>query len=116
MSKNHKLKQTIYSAIDNLYQERDRTTELKNDLDYDTEFGVLVTTTTRLKIINELLVIMKILKHDSKDKQILNKIDKLKPRLKLHFKQLEKMNQKNTEQNREYFTLILKIIYSFVLF
>lgn len=49
MSKNHKLKQTIYSAIDNLYQERDRTTELKNDLDYDTEFGVLVTTTTRLK-------------------------------------------------------------------
>lgn len=116
MSKNHKLKQTIYSAIDNLYQERDRTTELKNDLDYDTEFGALVTTTTRLKIINELLVIMKILKRDSKDKEILNKINKLKPRLKLHFKQLEKMNQKNTEQNREYFTLIFKIIYSFVLF
>lgn len=115
-TKNKKIKQTFYEAIDNLYQERDRTTELKNDLDYDTEFGELVATTTRLKIINELLVIMKILKRDSKDKEVLNKINKLKPRLKLHFKQLEKMNQKNTEQNREYFTLILKIIYSFVLF
>jgi len=116
MSKNHQLKQTIYSAIDNLYQERDRTTELKNDLDYDTEFGELMTTTTRLKIINELLVIMKILRRDSKDKEILIRVKQLTPRLKLHFKQLKNLHQKNYHKNTEYFELILKIIYSFVLY
>lgn len=116
MSKNQQLNQTIYSAIDNLYDEKERITELKNDLDYDTEFGELVATSTRLKIINELLTIMKILRRDNKDKQILIRVKQLTPRLKLHFNQLKKLHQKNYDKNTEYFELILKIIYSFALF
>lgn len=112
-----KLNQKLYECIDNLYDELERNYNVKSVLDYETEFGELISVTTRLKIINELIIIFKMIKKKNTDKQIiLEKLLNVKKRIKLHFKQLKKLKQKNINENIEYFIIILKIIYGYVLF
>jgi len=111
-----KINQKLYYCIDNLYDELERNYNVKSVIDYETQFGELITVTTRLKIINELILIFKMIKKNTDKQIILEKLLNVKKRIKLHFKQLKKLKQKNINENIEYFTMILKIIYSYVIF
>ena len=42
------IKNKIYLTINGLHEELDRSYELKNELNFDEEFGELVATTTRI--------------------------------------------------------------------
>ena len=114
---------------DHLYQELEIATDLKNDTDFDETFGVKITSTTREKIFKEAIEIFKLMKYSllgkSKvkgvegDKSPLEEISqrtiKLSKRIKLHFYQIKKLKQDNYKDNVEYFTNLLKVIYSFLL-
>ena len=124
---------------DHLYQELEIATDLKNDTDFDETFGVKITATTREKIFKEAIEIFKLMKKIcigrpaklpslkrflqsglgkvglSSLEEISQRTIKLSKRIKLHFYQIKKLKQDNYKDNVEYFTNLLKVIYSFLL-
>ena len=123
---------------DHLYNELEIATDLKNDTDFDETFGVKITATTREKIFKEAIEIFKLMKKicigrfqtsckttfpaisgltkgQNHYEEISNRTIKLSKRIKLHFYQIKKLKQNNYEDNVEYFTNLLRIIYSFLL-
>ena len=115
----------IYETIDSVYYEIDRAYELKNELNFSTDLGRLITIETRLKILKQILAHYNIIKHLNKgdvdgDKLIKEKIlidgmPNLVKRCRLHFYQLRKLKQSNYEGNKMYFTLMIKMLYMFCL-
>ena len=104
---------------DHLYNELEIATDLKNDTDFDETFGVKITATTREKIFKEAIEIFKLMKFTTKGQnhyeEISNRTIKLSKRIKLHFYQIKKLKQDNYNANVEYFTNLLRVIYSFLL-
>jgi hypothetical protein len=105
-----------------LYNELEIATDLKNDTDFDETFGVKITATTREKIFKEAIEIFKLMKYSLLGKakvkgveEISNRTIKLAKRIKLHFYQIKKLKQDNYNANVEYFTNLLRVIYSFLL-
>lgn len=113
------IKNKIYLTINGLHEELDRSYELKNELNFDEEFGELVATTTRIKILKEFIEIFKLVKKNDKknDKkyEILQRISALTKRCKLHFFQLKKLQTENYKDNVMYFTTLMKVLYSLVI-
>jgi len=103
----------IYATINNLYDELDQAKELKTKLDIDTEFDILIVTTTRIHIYEELIVIFKLLKKDHKA-EALQRTAKLTKKIKIHFTQLRKLKTQNYKDNVIYFTYLIKMIYQMV--
>ena len=106
------IKNKIYTTINQLHEELDKSYEFKKDLDFDTELGELVTTITRIKILREFINIFKLTKSLDKKTLILEKTSNLTKRCKLHFCQLKKLQTENYEDNVKYFTTLMKVIYS----
>jgi len=106
------IKNKIYTTINQLHEELDKSYEFKKDLDFDTELGELVTTITRIKILREFINIFKLTKSLDKKTLILEKTSNLTKRCKLHFCQLKKLQTENYEDNVLYFTTLMKVIYS----
>ena len=114
---------------DHLYNELEIATDLKNDTDFDETFGVKITATTREKIFKEAIEIFKLMKKicigrpaisgltkgQNHYEEITQRTIKMSKRIKLHFYQIKKLKQNNYEDNVEYFTNLLRIIYSFLL-
>ena len=115
----------VYEAIDNIQYEIDRANELKNELNFESHLGRLITVETRLKILKEFLKHYKQIKHLNKgningdklikDKILIDGMPKLVQRCKLHFYQLRKLKQSNYAENKMYFTLMIKLLYMFCL-
>ena len=94
--------------------------KLRNPItDFDETFGVKITATTREKIFKEAIEIFKLMRFTAKGQnhyeEISNRTIKLAKRIKLHFYQIKKLGQDNYKDNVEYFTNLLRVIYSFLL-
>jgi hypothetical protein len=104
---------------DHLYHELEIATDLKNDTDFNETFGVKITATTREKIFKEAIEIFKLMRFTAKGQnhyeEISQRTIKLSKRIKLHFYQIKKLKQDNYNDNVEYFTNLLRVIYSFLL-
>ena len=109
---NREIKNKIYATINNLHDELDKSYELKKKLNFDTEFPELITNETRIKIIKEFIEIYKLAKKNTKDKLILERISNITKRLKLHLSQLKRLETKNYEDNKRYFTILLRVLFS----
>jgi hypothetical protein len=119
------IKMKINESISNIHYEIDSANDLKNKLNFDTEMGRILTVVTRLKILREFLKLFKQIKllnrgdieNDILIKQhiLVDNMPALTRRCKLHFYQLRRLEESNYEHNTIYFTLIIKLIYSFCL-
>lgn len=110
------IKNKIYSTINGLHDELDKSYELKKELNFNEELGELVATTTRIKILKEFIEIFKLLKKNvgvAKD-QIIKRTIVLTKRCKLHFYQLKKLQTINYENNVMYFTTLMRVLYSLI--
>ena len=106
------IKNKIYTTIGGLHDELDKSYELKKELDFDTEFPELITTTTRIKLLKEFINIFKLAKHQNTRSEMLNNINLVTKRCKLHFSQLKRLETKNYEDNVLYFTTLMRVVYS----
>jgi hypothetical protein len=105
------VKDNIYSTINNLYEEIDNAKEERKVIDFDSEFDILMVTTTRIQIYEELLIIFKLLKKKTNKQEVLERTSKLTKKIKMHFSQLRKLKTKNYKDNVLYFTYALRVIY-----
>lgn len=108
------IKNNIYSTINNLYEEIDNAKEERKVIDFDTEFDILMVTTTRIHIYQELLIIFKLLKKKTNKQEVLQRTAKLTKKIKMHFSQLKRLGTQNYKDNVLYFTYVLKVIYQLV--
>jgi len=102
---------------EHFYEELEITTKLKNNTNFGDTFGVKITATTREKIFKEAIEIFKLMRYTRQNhyEEISNRTIKLSKRIKLHFYQIKKLKQDNYNDNVEYFTNLLRVIYSFLL-
>lgn len=119
------IKNKIYTTINNLHEELDKSYELKKELNFDTEFPELITNETRIKILKEFIEIYKLAKKNIpysgslsqrygnlSNKLILERMSNITKRLKLHFSQLKRLKTENYEDNVMYFTILLRVLFS----
>jgi len=90
--------------------------------DFETEFPKLITTTTRIKIIKDLIILFDYFKHKntlaipSEDKtNLLNTIKRCNKRIKLHLYQLKLLVPQEVTTNIDYFGMIIKICLTILL-
>ena len=88
----------------------------------ETEFAKLITTTTRIKIIKDLIILFDYFKHKntlaipSEDKtNLLNTIKRCNKRIKLHLYQLKLLVPHEVKTNVDYFGMIVKICLTILL-
>jgi len=108
------VRDNIYSTINNLYEEIDNAKEERKVIDFDTEFDILMVTTTRIHIYQELLIIFKLLKKKTNKQEVLQRTAKLTKKIKMHFSQLKRLGTQNYKDNVLYFTYALRVIYQLV--
>ena len=108
------VKDNIYSTINNLYNQLDTAKEERKELNFDTEFGILMVTTTRIHIYQELIIIFKLLKRKGHRDEVLQRTASLTKKIKMHFCQLRKLKTENYKDNVIYFTYVMKVIYQLV--
>ena len=63
---NRNIKNKIYTTINQLHEELDKSYELKNQLSFDNEFPELITNETRIKVLKEYIEIYKLAKKKCK--------------------------------------------------
>lgn len=106
------IKNKIYTTINQLHDELDKSYELKKELDFDTEFPELITTETRIKLLKEFINIFKLAKNLEKKNEMLERSSGITKRCKLHFSQLKRLQTENYEDNVLYFTTLMRVVYS----
>ena len=84
------LKQRINGIKSQLHEELDVSESIHSKLDYDKDFGMLVSYTTRIKILRGLINCFKLIKHD-RLREI--KIEGISKRIKLHLYQIKKLDK-----------------------
>ena len=102
---NKQIKDKIYITLDNLYDELDKSYIIKDNLDYETEFGELVCNETRIKLLKDFICIFKLFRKKSNGNgngNVLKLLNTATNRIKLHISQ----------NNRMYFTSLLRVAYS----
>ena len=110
---NKQIKNNIYITLDYLYDELDKSYIIKDSLDYDTEFGQLVTNETRIKLLKDFVCIFKLLRKKSNE-CVLKLLNNITNRIRLHISQLKRSecNKHILENNRIYFTSLLRVAYN----
>jgi len=108
------VRDNIYATINNLYDELDEAKDQRKELDFDTEFDILMVTTTRIHIYQELIIIFKLLKKKGNREEVLQRTSKLTKKIKMHFSQLRKLKTQNYKDNVIYFTYVMRVIYQLV--
>ena len=111
---NKKLYQHIQINKNGLHEQLDIAKKVEQDTDLDQNIGVKVTASTRIKILNKLISIFKMIKYSKYD-TALEEMNGLTKRLKLHFYQLKKLKQPNYDTNVKFFTDIMKVLYSMII-
>tara|TARA_R110000851_G_scaffold100718_1_gene216475 strand:+ start:76 stop:462 length:387 start_codon:yes stop_codon:yes gene_type:complete len=106
------IKNKIYTTINQLHDELDKSYELKKELNFDTEFLELITNETRIKLLKEFINIFKLAKNLEKKNEMLERSSGITKRCKLHFSQLKRLQTNNYEDNVLYFTTLLRVLYS----
>ena len=103
----------IYSTITQLNEELDKSYEMIDTLDFDRDFPILITTTTRIKILKEFIELFKLIKNYNTTTRIilLERTSFLTKRVKLHFSQLKRLKD-NVADNMMFFTTLLRVLLS----
>ena len=110
----------IYS---NLLAEKDETELKKSSVNEDTNFGLHVALTTKLKVIEISLEIFNYFKTHKLN--IVNDEDRLRlfiqaklliKRIKIHLNQIKKLNPNDYKHNSEYYSQYIKIIYNYIIY
>jgi hypothetical protein len=107
----------------NLLAEQDETLLKKSSLNEETDFGLLVALTTKLKVIAHSLEIFTYFKNNNlmiktdEDREKLFMITKqLVKRINIHLYQIRKINPSDYEPNSAYYSTYIKIIYNYIIF
>ena len=102
------LKQKINMIKSNLHNELDVAEECYKNLDFTTEFPILVSYTTRIKILKTFINWFKLIKYNKLDEIDIKSITK---RINIHLYQIKKLtDNKNYLINKNYFSDIIKLI------
>ena len=110
----------IYS---NLLAEQDETLLKKSSVDEDTNFGLHVALTSKLKVIELSLEIfnyfkthkLNIVTDDDRTKLYIQTKLLIK-RIKIHLNQIRKLNPTDYKHNSEYYSQYIKIIYNYIIY
>ena len=110
---NKQIKNKIYTTLDHLYDELDNCKCIKDNLDYETQFGDLVCNETRIKLLKDFIIIFKLLRKNEKE-GLLKLLNKISNRIRLHISQLKRIecDKLVREDNRIYFTTLLRVAYN----
>lgn len=116
------VKKNISKTYSSLLDEMDNLELIKNKCDYDSEFPKLITTTTRVKIIRDLILLFKCFKTTDLDKisqdeknKMLEVLKNCRKRIRLHLFQLKILNPYEVANNIRYFNMIIKIALTLLL-
>ena len=121
---NKQINNKINTTLDYLFDELDKSYIIKKELDYDTEFGDLVTNETRIKLLKDFVCVFKLLRKSVKpnergqgvigDKSPLKLLNTATNRIKLHMSQLKRSecNKLILKDNKMYFTTLLRVAYN----
>ena len=107
------IKDKIYITLDNLYDELDTSYNTKKMLECEKDFGEMITNETRIKLIKDFIKVFKLLRKKAND-LVLITLHEIQKRIKLHLYQLRRMKMKKEicEDNKMYFTVLLRVAYS----
>ena len=107
------IKDKIYITLDHLYDELDKSYAIKALLECENDFGEMITNETRIKLIKDFIKVFKLLRKKAND-LVLITLHEIQKRIKLHLYQLRRMKMKKEicEDNRLYFTVLLRVAYS----
>jgi len=116
------VKRNINKTYSALLNEMDNLELIKSNCNYDKEFPKLVTTTTRVKIIRDLILLYKCFRteefitisQDEKNK-LLEILKNCRKRIRLHLFQLKILNPYEVPTNVTYFNMIIKIALTLLL-
>ena len=122
---NKVVKNKIYATISQLHEELDKCYELRKTLNFDTQFGALITTTTRTIILKEFIQLFKLVKKGdispkpplfgyTFSKGLLERMSVLTKRVKLHFSQLKRL-QDNVADNMIFFTTLTRVLFNLII-
>lgn len=110
----------IYS---NLLAEQDETLLKKFSVNEDTNFGLHIALTTKLKVIELSLQIFnyfktnKLLITTDEDRiKLFIQTKLLVKRIKIHLNQIKKLNPNDYKHNSEYYSTYIKVIYNYILY
>ena len=114
---NKQINNKINTTLDYLYDELDKSYIIKDNLDYDKSFGELVTNETRIKLLKDFINVFKLLRKKSNENgngNVLKLLNTATNRIKLHISQLKRMKTDKLvrEDNRIYFTTLLRVAYN----
>jgi hypothetical protein len=116
------VKKNINKTHSALLDELDNLELLIKRYDFELEFPKLITTTTRIKIIKDLIILFSYFKNKdtlaipSEDKnKLLNTLKICNKRIKLHLYQLKILVPTEVPSNIEYFGMIIKICLTILL-
>ena len=109
----------IYS---NLQDEVEHTLHLKSLFCYDIEFNYSIALTTKALLLKGLIEVFKFFKFngytnisEEQRTHLLNLLYKIRKRIIIHITQLKKLNNENINDNKEYYNMLLRICYSYLL-
>ena len=109
----------IYS---NLQDEYEHNIELKSKFCYDIEFGYTMALTTKALLLKGFMEVFKFYKFngfkmldETQKTYLLNTLYRIRKRIIIHITQLKKLNNENTEDNKNYYNMLLRICYSYLL-
>lgn len=110
---NKQIKNKIYITLDYLYEELDKSYIIKDNLDYETQFGELICNETRIKLLKDFICVFKMFRKKSNG-NVLKLLNTATNRIRLHIYQLKRSecNKHVLEDNRMYFTSLLRVAYS----
>ena len=107
----------------NLLSEKDDTLLRKSLVNEDTNFGLHIALTTKLKVIEISLEIFNYFKThklnivtDEDRVQLFLQAKLLIKRIKIHLSQIKKLNPEDFKHNSEYYSTYIKIIYNYILY
>jgi hypothetical protein len=109
----------IYS---NLQDEYEHNLHLKSMFCFDIEFNYTMALTTKALLLKGLIEVFKFFKFNgytniSEEQRtyLLNLLYKIRKRSIIHITQLKKLNNENLNDNKEYYNMLLRICYSYLL-
>lgn len=112
----------IKKLYSNLQDEYEHNLHLKSLFCYDIEFNYTIALTTKALLLKGFIELFKFFKFNGlsnineKDKtHLLNILYKTRKRAIIHIVQLTKLKNENTEDNKNYYNMLLKICYSYLL-
>ena len=110
------IKKNIHKSHSALLDELDDLELTIKKCDFENDFPTLITTTTRIKIIKDLIILFDYFKHNDtlnikqEDRNyLLNIVKRSNKRIKLHLYQLTMLVPKEVPNNLEYFGMLIKI-------